>query len=529
MNARIKNMWKPATLGGVSRLKGLSILTPGYKYKGENQELTYLLYRFPHLEIYSRYMENTQYEHLAPWRGDLTDQQNDDRVTQPKKVFPLPQIASDTFCGLITSQESRLNIIDQSTEKQKKIDEFLKKSMFWACLSSAFPSFFSNGSMFIRFYVSENREKILMEPINTKSCWPVFDVNNELEEVTIRYVYDTGEIDEKKDPIWNWAQYKIGKYEDIEYDNPRFIPDERMIPDFKIDLTIKHGLGFVQGEWFKNGFDVASDDGKSYIKNAMDYLDDLNYISSKESNALYHSLYPTLLGLGIDKDELEYLQGGMFRKDTEIAGGSSFISTEKPPKEADLRFLETTNAGIQLSEPYIQRNINIMQHILKITLPNPEVLLGYAQSAEAMKMLYRPIIEEVISMRPFLEAGVCSLLNKMEKACLSGGVPFAIPLGTIENAEKKWGEMITATETDKSQRTTNALQAVEGRIISRESATKHVAGDFGIENVSEEIKRIEKEVEIDEEKEMMNFRDQTKISAHFNPPKTQTPKPGGKK
>ena len=526
--AHIKNMWKSVTMGGLSRLKGLAILTPGFKYKGESLDLSPYLWRLPELEVYSRYMENTQYDHLPDWKGDIIDQQNDVRTFKPKKIFPLPQIASDIFCGLVTSEEARLQITSEKEEEQEKIDEFLKKSMFWACVSSAFPSFYSNGSMFIRFYISENKQKIILEPTNTKSCWPKFDENNELESVKIRYVYDTGELDEKKEPIWRWAQYELQKQKDIEYDNPRFDPTEMKAPIFKPETTIDHNLGFVQGVWIKNGFTTASDDGRSYIKDVLDYLDDLNYGSSKESNALYHALYPTLLGFGVDPADFERLIGDMGGNIDEgtISKGSAFITTEKPPQDADLRFLETSNRGLELMEPYIQRNIQILQHILKITLPNPEVLLGYAQSAEAMKMLYRPLIEEVKRMRDFFEQGLCDLLTKMEIA--GKEIPYALPSGTIENAKKKWGEMFTSTETDKSQRMATTVQGTQDRIISRKTATKHIAPDFGIKNIEEEIKQIESEGQQDMQDEIINFKQQSDIEAKNNPKPAPKPAPKSK-
>ena len=531
--ANIKQMWKSITMGGLSRLKGLSVLTPGYKYKGESQDLSPFLWRLPELEVYSRYMDNLQYDHLGDWAGDLTDQQNDVRTRKPKKIYPLPQIASDIFCSLVTSDEARLQITSEDDETQEKIDDFLEKTMFWACVGSAFRSFYANGSMFIRFYVSPNNEKILMEPHNTKSCWPTFDDNNELESVVIRYVYDTGEVDEKtKEPIWRWAQYELGKEKDIEYDNPIFKHEEMKLPKFTPETTITHNLGFVQGIWIKNGFNPSGDDGRSYLEAALDYLDDLNYLSSKESNSIYHALYPTLVGFGVDGEDFEKMIGSGPDADGNISGGSSFITTEKPPNEAGLQFLETSNKGIDSSENFIQRNLQMLQHIFKVTLPNPEVLLGYAQSAEAMKMLYRPLIEEVKRMRPFLKEGICELLEKME--VVSKDVPFGLKPGTIEESKKKWGEMVTATETDKAQRVSTTEIAINMRAISRKTATEHIAPDFGIKNVEDEIKQIESEGQQDMEEEILSFKTQSDIEAKNNPkpaPKPAAkPKPkGGKK
>ena len=513
---RITKWWRSVSMGGMTRLKQQSLLNPGMKYKGEQSRIGRYLYRLPDLEIFTRYMENTQYEHLQPWSGNLVNQQNDIRDHQPKKIFPLLQIASDEFCGLLTSEDSRLRIRNDDEGIQEQIDAFLKKTMFWSCISSAFPSFYANGSLFIRFFTTPDNSKIILEPYNTKKVWPTFDDNEELEFAVIRFIYDTGEVDKNNQPIWRWSQYQCGKNEDIEYDNPIFEWGTDNPPVFTATGKNKHNLGFVQGVWIKNGFAPDSDDGKSMIRYALDDLDDLNYLASKESSAIYHALYPTLLGFGVDKED--------FEKDiVGIAEGHSLITTERPPNDADLRFLEGTYGGLNLADPYTLRMLQRLQHILKIPLQRDEVLVGYAQSAEAMKMLYRPMIEEVKRMRAFLEPGLCDLLEKLEVLSNNKNLEFKIPPGTIADADKEWGEMFTATEADRSQRVASTVQATEGRIISRKTATKHLSGDFKIENIEDELSEIESESKKDMEQDILSFGAQSKIEAD-NAPK---PAPAG--
>ena len=313
------------------------------------------------------------------------------------------------------------------------------------------------------------------------------------------------------DPIWRWAQYKLTKNKDIQYDNPIFDYNAKEKPIFNVESTIHHKKGFVQGVWIKNGIKVDSDDGRSYLKDTLDWLDDLNYFSSKESNAIFHSLYPTLVGYGVSPEDFESTMKGMMSVDkARVEGGSSFVATSKPPNEASLQFLENSNSGLTLSEQYLQRNINILQHILKITLHNPEVLLGYAQSAEAMKMLNQPLIEEINRMRPFLEKGFCDLLSYLE--IVAEGLEWNVPQGTFKSSDKEWGELFRATESDKAQRTTTASTATQGRFLSRETATKYVAQDFNISNAEEELRRIDEEDIRDRENELEDFKRQN------NPP-----------
>ena len=518
-----RKLWRSVSIGGLNRLKQLTMLSPGWKYRGSGQEITQFLYRFPQLEVYDRYMKNKQYDHLDEWNPDLITQQNDTRKRQPKLIFPLPSIASDMFCSLVTGEEAKLTLNVEDEALQEKIDNFMKKSMLWGCISSAFPSFFANGSMFIRFFVTDNKKKLILEPHNTKSCWPKFDDNEDLESVKIRYIYDTGKVDKRQQPIWKWAQYELFKNKDVEYDNPIFDHNEKTPPVFSPVLTINHGLGEVQGVWIKNGFDPTSDDGKSLLEGALDFLDNLNYMSGKESDSLYHSLYPTLLGFGVDEIDLQ--KGAV-----KLTGGEALITSEKPPDKADLRFLENSNSGISLSDIYVQRNMVFLQHILKVTLPNPEVLLGYAQSAEAMKMLYKPIISEVQNMRPFLENGICELLERIEMA--TGDLEWGLPKGTTKLAKKKWGDIFKATQTDIAQKVTSAVSASQARVISRKTSSEFLAPDFGVSNVEEELKRIEEEAQQDMEEDLLRFDQETNISNKANPPQVKpktNPKQGGKK
>ena len=114
-------------------------------------------------------------------------------INSLKKVFPIVQVACDLFASHITTEESRLNVTTEDEDAQDQIDEFIDNTMVWSHIESALPSYFCNGSMFIRFMVTPNG-KICMEAVNTKWCYPVFDENDELESVLIRFVYKNRRI-----------------------------------------------------------------------------------------------------------------------------------------------------------------------------------------------------------------------------------------------------------------------------------------------------------------------------------------------
>ena len=145
-------------------------------------------------------------------------------------------------------------------------------------------------------------------------------------------------------------------------------------------------------------------------------------------------------------------------------------------------------------------------------------------------MLYKPLISEIEHMRDFLEQGLCDLLAKME--LLSKDLDWGIPEGTIENSTKKWGDIFRSTQADTAQKVQSAVSATQGKILSRKTATRHLAPEFGVENVEEELKQIESESQQDMEDELMNFQGQSDIetqNAMKQQPPTAKPPAGGPK
>ena len=503
-------LFKGVPLQGYTRMQQYSMLNPGISYKGLAQsKIGKYLFRKPELEIYDRYMKNLQYHDKREWKGDLTNQQMDTRKTQPKKVFPLPRIASDMLSSHITAEESRLTFQVDEEKKQEIIDQFIEEIMLWPALEAGFSSLFSNGSLFIRFFMGSDG-KIHLDNENTKSCWPVFNENGELESVTIRWIYHTDQYDKEK-PIYKWAQYVCGKDKDILYDNPRYEPDKTIPPEFKVVETLNHGSGFVQGVWIKNGFTNQSTDGHSCLDGALDWLDDFNYMGSKESNALYYSLFPILVGLGVAKEDFEEYMKKLRAMAGSPAPLETFNMVTTNNKDANLHFLETSNNGLSLTQAYSQHNVQLMEHILGIYLPDKDRALAYAQSGKAMEFLYKPVVQKVKQMRPFIKKGICELLDKIAQKSSE------ITPELFKASDKKWGPLFSDTVQDISQRVGYTLQAVQAQIISKKTATKHLAADFGIKNVEDELKEIENDNQMMMENEDLQFQNQAQIQAQYQP------------
>jgi len=510
---------RPFNIRGLTRLGMRTVLNQGHILKDGDKDLAQILYRKPELQLYDNYLTDCQYDHLDEWDPNLSMQQMDLRQHQPKKIFSIPKIATDLFCSHITTEESRLLITcEDDEEKQELIDEFIERIMIWPVLDSSLPSYFANGSMFIRFYVTGSK-KIIIEGHNTKYVYPEFDDDDELAGVIIRFIYETEEYNEKGERIWRWSQTSLGKTEDIEYDEPIFDKDSKELPDFKKVKSNKHGMGFVQGAWFKTSCDPTSDDGESFIGSGgvLDYLDDYNYMASKESSSIYYHLFPILGLIGLERMDLEKNLTKMAEMGVDAIQGMNVLSTGKGPQESDIRFLEAQHAGMGFAAQLQDKNIQLLQYCMSIVLLDPEKVAAHAQSGSAMKALFRPVVQFIKQKRPLLKYGICDLLEKIEAAANKHKVEGAPPVGTFQECKKKWGNIFNDTVNDIQIRAAYTSQLKLDGIISRKTAIEHIASDFGIKNIEEELKNIEKEQEEEQEKQLQQFGAETEMQAKLKP------------
>ena len=481
-----------------SRFQEMAKNQVGFVFLGSSRagvKIENFLFRSLELNLYNNYLENKQYDHLIPWEPNISSQQMDNRTTQPKVIFPMAEISTGIVNGLLTSEESRLMLSLDDSNKQLNLDDFIDEVQLWNHLSYLMPSFLCNGSAFLSFFTTIS-DKIKMKFYNSMHCWPQFDGDGELHSILIRYIYDTGELNERGEKIFRWFQMRKDKEKEILYDNPIFHPEINEVPKFTEVERVIHNLGFVQGAWLTTSFFDAVPDGKSYIRSAIPLMDSMNYRLSKEDSAVFYNLFPLLYAKGMSIDDViedsKEKQGVI--KDGAIKG-MNILATDTPANKSDMGFLESGMTGLQISENFHIRMLQLMQYTLSTVLLDPEKLAGYAQSAKAMEALHRPVIQYVKKIRPQIKKAICSILDKLEKISNSAKTEYRLPEGTTKLAEKKWGLIFEDTPADVATKVQSASTAVMSKIISKKTATKHLAPSFGIENVEEELKQIDSESE----------------------------------
>ena len=168
----------------------------------------------------------------------------------------------------------------------------------------------------------------------------------------------------------------------------------------------------------------------------------------KESSSVFYHLFPILSMYGVYSNEIKdsLTQLSYLGKDT--LKGMNVLSTEKPPSSADMRFLEASHQGMNFAGIIQDKNMQLLQYALSIVLLDPEKIAAHAQSGAAMKALFRPVVQFIKQKRPMLKHGICELLQKLETASNKLGARYKLNPGTIENSQKKWGNIFTDTVVD---------------------------------------------------------------------------------
>ena len=469
-----------AGIGGRSELKAANNLGV-LSIKGKEAKK----YRKPELEALDKYYESRQYNHLPDW--DKSAESPDEHIPVRKRKPRIQYAYAKTLCNQLAAKlVGRRTFPNLKIEDDPDTEEYLrlikKTSGLNYKMIEPVRRMLASGSSLVRFSIVEGQWKL--QYFMSKWCYPEFDKANGLESVRIQYCYDDeADRDYRNMPKKKWYRMDLGKQADVLYDNPEYT--EGGEPVFKVVAKADHGLGFVQAEWIKTGDVNNSIDGFSLIKDVTDFIDELNYSLSQSSVAISYNQDPQLAISGIDEDEMEKLI-------------RSSMKAWNLGREGEANFLEAGMNGVTAANELRDRMQQNMADITRVIMLDPEKIVGSAQSAKAMEVLHGPLVELVEELRPQLESHIKSLVLKMAFTNLvvdsrGGPAPVPIPPGYQPQSldiSMTWPDIFPPTMQDLQQKVAVATSAAAGNIISRETMTKWLAKEFGVENIEEEIAKI---------------------------------------
>jgi hypothetical protein len=442
-------------------------------------------FRRKELDLLDAYYEGRQYNGLSKWdENSYSDGTHIPiRERQPRIQYQFARILSARLASkLVGSRTFPLFKIEEDPDTEAYLTALKQASRIKAYLVEPVRRMVVAGSSFIRFYIVEGKFKF--QCYLSKWCYPEFDGAGELESIRIQYVYeDEADRDSQGRAKKKWYKLELSKTVDIKYDNPEYNNEQE--PQFAVVARVEHNLEFVQGEWLKTTEVTNSVDGESLIEPVLGFIDELNYSLSQSSTAIQYNQDPQLALTKMDEEDVEKLI-------------RSSAKAWNLGKEGDAKFLEASMNGVEAALGFRDRVKMGIQDVTRIIMLDPEKIVGSAQSAKAMEVLHGPLVELIEELRPMLEKSLTMLMIKMAvanlKVFMAGADPVVdIPEGyAIEslNIVTQWPEIFPMTMQDLQQKVGIASSVTGANIISRETAMKWLAKDFGVENIEEELAKI---------------------------------------
>lgn len=442
------------------------------------------------LELFDAYYENRQYDNLTDWNEAMKSEEFVPiRDRKPRVVFNVAKVLVDK----VTSKLVGTSVFPKFTiEDDPEDTDFLrmvqKVTRFRKHLLEPIRRSLISGSCFVRFFFIDGTPK--MEHYLGKYCYPKFDALGELDSLEVKYVYeDPDDKDSQGRPLFKWYRLVLSKSADILYDNPEY-KEGNSEPKFTVVEQNDHNLGWVQGEWLRPAEFKFDPDGSSLFGDILDFIDDVNYSLSQSSQAVSYNQEPQLTVNGVDEDELAEL----------------INSSEKAwdlGREGEAKFVESTMKGTEEAREVRKEARQFMLEVVRVVISDPDKMAASAQSGRALEILNAPLVELIDELRTIYEPQIVNLLVKLSMTFVTLGIQGADLAIEMPPQYKPvsldisvhWPAIFPPTIDDIAKKVSAVVQASQGHIISHETGTRWIAQDFGVEDIDEEVKKIQNEAE----------------------------------
>lgn len=436
------------------------------------------------LDLYDKYLSSEQYDKLLPWDASGRDEYIPIRQRKPRVIWNLPKRIVNTVAAKLCGDDVFPNFhVEDDPDTEQFIALINKTALLKHCTLGAVKKALGAGSSFLRFYVVG--PAIRMECYDSKYCYTEFDDQGFLRSIEIRYVFEDDEDrDERGNPKEKWFKLSLSDTVDILYDNPLF-QESGAEPEFQEVSRVEHGMGFVQGQWFRTDYDKHRPDGPSLLEGNLELFDSINYSLSQADQAVAYAQEPQLAISGMDVDEVDELV-----KSSQKAWSLG--------REGKAEFVESDLTGIEKGIEIRDRFKQAIMDVCRVVMLDPEKIVGSAQSAKAMEVLHGALVELIGELRQYMGPQIEELVTKLAVTVLMLNAQglnevIAIPKGWQPKSltlTTDWPQIFPMTMDDLKNKVGVGVQAANANIISRESITRWVAKDFGVENIDEELQKI---------------------------------------
>lgn len=278
--------------------------------------------------------------------------------------------------------------------------------------------------------------------------------------------------------------------------------DRPHVPVIDHDKSVTHELGFCPWVWI--GGLNAEIDGPCTFDAGIEEAIQLDMLDSQIGRALKYTMDPTLLML---------VPSAVPMVATPVAGETSENAGQTPTgqgmaktpstvltmdAEGDAKYLEIAGGGIEAASAYIKRQKSNLIETLHGDRVNPEEVTQGHQGAKSLEMLNSSLLMHTEKLRvTYGEGALLRLLRMALKVMTIVTVTMNKEIvavsGSWPDLALRWGDFYPLTPSDEDQTATALKSLIETGIMSKETATKVIAGHYDIENVAEERAKVEKE------------------------------------
>jgi len=413
------------------------------------------------------------------------------KFRKPTAPYYLVRVVVERFTGLLFSQKRHPKIAvpgDRDTEAW--IAAFAKATRLWARFISARRLGGAMGSVAIGFKFV--RGQPFVEVHDPRWCFVELDPDTgDVATFEKRYTYPHEERDVDGELVerWYWYRRVIDRETDTIW--PR-VPVDQGEPQWGQERRVQaiHGLGFVPVAWIKNTDNPDELDGIPDAHGIYDQVCAIDALQSQAYRGILANLDPTL------KIKTDAEVPGEVRKgsDNAIVLGAG----------DDAGYLEITGTGIKLAHEQATRTreqaLEVARCVLDTNFEGParteaEVKGNFSAMLEAADELREQWGEEGVRRLLVLVLRAARKLAKGAATKRADGatelvrsvvrLPGNPKLGSSEEIEIVWPDYFTPSAQDALTATQAATQAKDGGLIDQETATRHVAQYFGVEDAQE--------------------------------------------
>jgi hypothetical protein len=468
------------------------------------------------IEMLTRVLEGTLYDHIStPFCVEygIDGQYVQLRDRRPSVKINICRTVIDNSVSLVFGSDHFPKLIC----KDKNIEEFaadiiedtkLNLTMIEGC------TYGSVGSIVFLMRILE--EKIFWEVKKTQYLTPVFKPNNPKELLKITEKYKVPgfilramgyTIDEPKEIYWYMCEWT--ETQELYY-IPWKVSEKEKIPQIDKNKTINHALGFVPMTWVKDSPKPGSIDGGCRFFQAIDTNIEIDYQLSQGGRGLKYSSDPcTVLklddpdGFG-DNNAQSVSETQLINSRGEMLGFPPASGTKKVIKSAnnalvlgkedDAELLEISGNASRAIGEYVRLLRELGIESIHGNRANADKV-NAAQSGEAQKQLNQALIWLADNLRIVYGDAMIRLIAMAIKATLkyriivNENIYSSLPQN--QKLELKWPHWYPSTSSDKLKTAQTLDKLTDSALLSKETATKNLADDYGISDVKAEQALIE--------------------------------------